>query len=98
MLFEVKELLGMLKNVILFSGCCFLGNLDLASRSPSMETKTSPPINIKVVIIISWVFEKTSISTVDMLETVAADTEVKNTSIFLGLKESVFGFAIFRAP
>ncbi|KAL4387557.1 hypothetical protein GQ457_09G012660 [Hibiscus cannabinus] len=63
-----------------------------------MEVKTSPPTSIKTVIMISWVLEKISISTVDMLETVTADTDVKNTSMFVGLSESGFGFDIFSAP
>ena len=44
-------------------------------------------MNIKIVKIMSWGLEKTSISTVDMLETVVAETDVKNNSKFLGLKE-----------
>ncbi|KAK3014868.1 hypothetical protein RJ639_007969 [Escallonia herrerae] len=45
-----------------------------------MEVKTSLPTNIKAVKTTSWASEKTSISTVDMLETVVADTDVKNKS------------------
>ena len=37
----------------------------------------------------SWVLENTSISIVDMLETVVAETEVKNTSKSLGLNRAV---------
>ncbi|KAG8373936.1 hypothetical protein BUALT_Bualt11G0077000 [Buddleja alternifolia] len=44
-------------------------------------------MNIKIVITINWAFEKTSISTVDMLDTVVAETDVKNKSMFLGLNE-----------
>lgn len=55
-----------------------------------MEVKISPPRNIKTVKIMRWVFEKTSISTTDILETVVADTDVKNTSKSLGLV--VLGF------
>ncbi|XVF47591.1 hypothetical protein PTKIN_Ptkin03bG0122000 [Pterospermum kingtungense] len=57
-----------------------------------MDVKTSPPISIKTVKMRSWELEKTSISTLDILETVAADTEVKNKSKFLGLKDSTLGF------
>lgn len=47
---------------------------------------------------ISWASEKTSISTVDMLETVEAETEVKNTSRFRGLNDGrVLGFETFKA-
>uniref|UniRef100_A0A2P2NP09 Uncharacterized protein n=1 Tax=Rhizophora mucronata TaxID=61149 RepID=A0A2P2NP09_RHIMU len=42
-----------------------------------METNTSPPRNMRKVKTMSWESEKTSISTVDMLDTVAADTDVK---------------------
>ncbi|EEF40241.1 conserved hypothetical protein [Ricinus communis] len=75
-------------------------NLDLSNRSPSMEVKTSPPTNIKVVIIMSWVLEKASISTVDMLDTVVAETEVKKMSMSLILDEDeevVLGVEIFKA-
>ena len=66
-------------------------------RSPTMEVKISPPISIKIIKTMSWELEKTSISTVDILETVVADTDVKNRSMFLGLKESwVLGFKTFR--
>lgn len=58
--------------------------------------KTSPPINIKIVIMMSWAFEKTSISITDMLETVDAETEVKNKSNFLGVKEGVLGSIALR--
>jgi hypothetical protein len=62
-----------------------------------MEVKISPPMSIKMVKTMSWELEKTSISTVDILETVVADTDVKNRSKFLGLKESwVLGFKTFR--
>ncbi|CAB4262018.1 unnamed protein product [Prunus armeniaca] len=64
-----------------------------------MEVKTSPPMNIKMVKMMSWALEKTSISTVDMLETVEAETEVKNKSKFLGRKEgSVLDFKALRTP
>ncbi|KAD5317865.1 hypothetical protein E3N88_17811 [Mikania micrantha] len=51
-----------------------------------MDKNTSPPANIITVKTTSWVLEKDSISTVDMLETVAAETEVKNKSKFVGVK------------
>jgi hypothetical protein len=60
-----------------------------------MEVKISPPNKIKMVKIMRWVFEKTSISTTDMLETVVADTDVKNTSKSLGLV--VLGFVNLKA-
>ena len=50
--------------------------------------KISPPMNINMVITMSWVLEKTSISITVMLETVLADTDVKNKSRFPGLNES----------
>ncbi|KAJ6857583.1 hypothetical protein NC651_039104 [Populus alba x Populus x berolinensis] len=62
-----------------------------------MEVKTSPPNNIKMVMMISWVLEKTSISTVDMLETVAEETEVKKMSRLAGLNEPGLGFETFKA-
>ncbi|OMO85151.1 hypothetical protein CCACVL1_10382, partial [Corchorus capsularis] len=40
-----------------------------------MEVNTFPPVNIRMVTIMSWELEKTSISTVDILESVVADTE-----------------------
>lgn len=58
---------------------------------------TSPPENIKRVIMESWVLEKISISIVDMLEDVAAETEVKNTSKSMGMGEVVLGFETFKA-
>jgi len=54
-----------------------------------MEVEISPPMSIKMVKTMSWELEKTSISTVDILETVVADTDVKNKSKFLGSKEFV---------
>ena len=45
-----------------------------------MDVKISPPNSIKMVRIMSWELERTSISMADMLETVAADTEVKKRS------------------
>ena len=42
--------------------------------------KISPPNSIKMVRIMSWELERTSISMADMHETVAADTEVKKRS------------------
>lgn len=44
------------------------------------EVKISPPMNIRIVRTISWVLEKASMSTVDMDETVMAETEVKKRS------------------
>lgn len=61
-----------------------------------MEVKTSPPMNIKIVMSISCALEKTSISTVDMLETVAAETDVKKESMVLGLNEVDLGFRDLR--
>ena len=58
---------------------------------------TSPPKNIKIVIIMSWMLEKTSISIVDMLETVVAETDVKNRSKSLGLNQEVLGFVTIKA-
>ncbi|GER36159.1 methionine--tRNA ligase [Striga asiatica] len=66
--------------------------------SPSMEVKTSPPTNIKTVMKINWESEKTSISTVDMLETVAAETDVKSKSMSRGAKFGDLGFKDFRTP
>lgn len=53
-------------------------------------------MNIKNVIRMSWELEKTSISTVDMLETVTEETEMKNKSKFLGVKSTLLGFKILR--
>lgn len=66
--------------------------------SPTIDVKTSAPINIRTVSTTSWGFEKTSISTVDMLETVAAETEVKNRSKLLGSNTPwVLGLRLLRA-
>ena len=75
----------------------FLENLDLVNWSPRKEVNTSPPTNIKIVIIMSWELENTSISIVDMLETVVAETDVKNTSESLGLNRAVLGFETIKA-
>nr|GMC61293.1 unnamed protein product [Ipomoea batatas]GMC65006.1 unnamed protein product [Ipomoea batatas]GMD25744.1 unnamed protein product [Ipomoea batatas] len=66
---------------------------------PSHDVKHSPPRNIKKVMKISWRLENTSISTVDMLDTVAEETAVKNTSRSFSLNELVggLGFETFNA-
>lgn len=84
-------------SILLFSMDFFRGNLDFIWSS-SQDMKTSPPMDIKMIITMSWKLEKTSISTVDMLEFVSAETEVKNKSKLLGLKEgAVLGFENLKA-
>ncbi|KAL4383501.1 hypothetical protein GQ457_15G024460 [Hibiscus cannabinus] len=63
-----------------------------------MEVNTSPPRNIRTVITTSWESENASISTVDMLDTVMEETEVKNRSTFRGLNEPVLGFRALSNP
>ena len=48
-----------------------------------------------MVIIMSWEWEKTSISTVDMLEMVIADTEVKKRSNSLGMNFEALVLVLF---
>lgn len=57
--------------------------------------KTSPPVNIKNVITMSWELEKTSISKVDILETVTEETLVKNKSKFV-VDPLLLGFKFLR--
>ncbi|KAL9255653.1 hypothetical protein AKJ16_DCAP22768 [Drosera capensis] len=45
-----------------------------------MDKKTSPPKSIMIMMMMSWALEKRSKSIVDMLETVADDTDMKNKS------------------
>lgn len=52
-----------------------------------MERMTSPPKSIKNMITMNWELEKSSISIVDMLETVADETDIKNKSKLLGSTE-----------
>lgn len=54
-------------------------------------------MNIKNVITMSWEFEKTSISKVDILEIVAEETLVKNKSKLVDVKSSLcLGFKFLR--
>ena len=70
------------------------GPCKLESKKGSEYLSTK---NIKIVIIMSWMLEKTSISTVDTLETVVAETDVKNMSKSLGLNQEVLGFETIKA-
>lgn len=53
-------------------------------RRQSKEVKTSPPESMRRVRTMSWELEKDSSSTVSMLETVLAETLMKNKSRWLG--------------
>ena len=75
----------------------FWVKLEPTKLSLSMEVKISPPISIKAVMITSWVLENSSISTVDMLETVDADTAVKNRSRSASLMVVAFSTESFKA-
>lgn len=52
-----------------------------------METKTSPPRSMRAVMTMSWELEKASISIVDMVASVAEETDMKNKSRSLDLME-----------
>lgn len=67
------------------------------SWNPTAETKTSPPRNMRVVMMRSWKLEKTSISMTDMLETETAETEVKKMLRSFG-EEEFLVLVSFRAP
>lgn len=76
-------------------------SLRLVKCRPSTEVKTSPPMNMRTTRTQCWAGEKDSISTVDMLETVAAETDMKRRSKFLGSLSSallfLFGLRILSA-
>nr|TKW06428.1 hypothetical protein SEVIR_7G242050v2 [Setaria viridis] len=76
---------------------CFL-SLDHLDASPTSDMNTSPPANMSAVMIRSWPLENTSISTADMLDTVAADTAVKNMSMPRGLPWGARTLSAERRP
>lgn len=55
-----------------------------------MEIKTLPSSSIKMLMKMSCIVEKTSISTVDMLKSVAKETEMKRTLLAAGCATQVF--------